>query len=407
MQHLLIIAGWQRVNIGDIAHVPAILALAERELPDVRVTLWPFKALAQDFVPTLERRFPAVDVLEPFEPARSLDDPRILEAIDSADFCLHASGPATLGWRQLEAFADRTGRDFGVFGTTYGLYGIPERATLDRARFVCFRDSPSLAAAARDCVRPLTAPGLVPDCAFAFDMRDEARASDFLASHQLEPRQFVCVLARLAHTPFWEMPSHPADIDYDRLRQNQESAERLTTPVRDAVIEIVRNTRMRVLLCPEDTTQIGITRKWIYDRLPDDVLPRVVWRDRFWMPDEAASVYAQSAAVVSTEQHSPILAVAAGVPAVLGRWATQSTKGFMWRDLGMDDWLFDFDRAGAGDAFVEAAVRVASESGAAFERARVVRSRIQTLHRDAMTPVRKALTRPVEVSGADLPLASA
>jgi hypothetical protein len=54
-------------------------------------------------------------------------------------------------------------------------------------------------------------------------------------------------------------------------------------------------------------------------------------------------VYAQAAALASFEQHSPIMAIAAGVPAVLLRQPTDTRKGRMWYDLKMNDWVFEID----------------------------------------------------------------
>ncbi len=90
-----------------------------------------------------------------------------------------------------------------------------------------------------------------------------------------------------------------------------------------------------------------IGRDWIFDKLPADVRSRVVCRDTFWFPDEAISTFVRSAGLFGLEMHSPIMCVANNVPAIVGRFAEQSTKGFMWRDLGMSSWLFDFDQAGS------------------------------------------------------------
>ena len=54
-------------------------------------------------------------------------------------------------------------------------------------------------------------------------------------------------------------------------------------------------------------------------------------------------MYAQAAAIVSMEQHSPIMGIAAGVPSVLVRQPTDTRKGRMWYDLKMDDWVFEID----------------------------------------------------------------
>jgi hypothetical protein len=32
-----------------------------------------------------------------------------------------------------------------------------------------------------------------------------------------------------------------------------------------------------------------------------------------------------------------------GIPAIVCRWAEQTTKGLMWKDIGLDEWLFDLD----------------------------------------------------------------
>jgi hypothetical protein len=41
--------------------------------------------------------------------------------------------------------------------------------------------------------------------------------------------------------------------------------------------------------------------------------------------------------------HSPIMCVGNGIPAIVCRWSEQTSKGIMWRDIGLGDWLFDFD----------------------------------------------------------------
>ena len=153
------------------------------------------------------RRFPRLTIVEGALDARGdVTAPDVLAAMDRADFFLHGSGPATLGWAHAEAFVRRTGRGFGVHGVTYGLYGIPEKATLSKARFVFFRDSVSLARARADGVRaPIMEWG--PDTAFATDLRDEATAETFLASHGLEDQAFLCCISRYRFTPYWLVPS--------------------------------------------------------------------------------------------------------------------------------------------------------------------------------------------------------
>ena len=77
--------------------------------------------------------------------------------------------------------------------------------------------------------------------------------------------------------------------------------------------------------------------------MPDDVKKNVVWRDTFWLPDEAASIYSKAQAVVSMECHSPLISLHNGTPAIYVRQPTNTCKGQLYRDFGSGDWFFEID----------------------------------------------------------------
>lgn len=116
-----------------------------------------------------------------------------------------------------------------------------------------------------------------------------------------------------------------------------------------------------------------VTRENLLAALPADVRHRVVWRDTFWLPDEALSVYRRSAGLFGHEMHSPIMCIANGIPAIVCRWAEQSTKGIMWRDIGLGDWLFDLDIPSESAAVVPAVLALARDPAAARARAATAR----------------------------------
>jgi len=323
---LLLCSGWQVVNIGDIAHTPGALALIEEHLPEAEVTLWLFNPLTAEARGMMLRRFLKLKIVEGrLDERREAIAPEVLAAMDRSDFFLHGSGPATLGWAHAEAFAKRTGRGFGVYGVTYGLYGIPEKATLSRARFVYFRDSVSLTRAKADGVHSPVMEW-APDTAFATDLRDDARADAFLRAQGLSDGTFLCCISRYRFTPFWLMASKNERLNPARHARNEEKKEADHAPLREAITAVVRQTDLRVLLCPEDETQMNITREMLLEKLPDDVRSRVVWRETFWLPDEAISVYRRSAGLFGSEMHSPIMCIGQGIPAIVCRWEEQSTK---------------------------------------------------------------------------------
>ena len=389
---ILLCSAWQVVNIGDIAHTPGALALLERYVPNAEITLWAFNPLTPEARSLILRRFPHVRILESKldehgEPA----DAASLAAMDEADFFLHGSGPAMLGWRHAEAFRRRTGRGFGVYGVTYGLYGTPERETLSRAQFVYFRDSVSLARAKQEGVH---APVMewAPDTAFAFDEADDARANAFLTAHGLKPQQFLCCISRFRNTPFWTMPRKHVAFDPVKDARNHEKKTADHAPLLAAIAAVVRETPMRVLLCPEDESQMAITREMLWDQLPQDVRRSVVWRDTFWLPDEAVSVYRQSAGLFGHEMHSPIMCIGHGIPAIVCRWAEQSSKGIMWRDIGLGDWLFDLDVPEEAAKVAPAVSALARSPEAARARAEGARALVRGRFRETMSRVARSVS---------------
>ena len=72
--------------------------------------------------------------------------------------------------------------------------------------------------------------------------------------------------------------------------RNEEMKEHDYVPMRQAIIDLVENTKMKVLLCPEDKSQMEIGKEMIYDRLPKSILNRVVWRKDYWLTDEALTI---------------------------------------------------------------------------------------------------------------------
>jgi hypothetical protein len=179
----------------------------------------------------------------------------------------------------------------------------------------------------------------------------------------------MCVIPRTRFTPYWEIPSKKTPFDATRDARNQAMKEHDNAPLREAIIAIVRQTPMKILICPEDETQVKLGKEILLDKLPDDVKPRVVWRDRYWITDEAVSTYIRSAGLFGLEMHSPIMCIGNGIPAIVGRFAEQTSKGVMWRDIGLGDWLFDMDNEQDVARYVPAVLAMAKDPKAAKAKA--------------------------------------
>ncbi len=339
-------SAWQVVNIGDLCHTPGILALLERYLPNTQVRLWAGNDFTVEAAAMNKRRFPAFQAVKgSINTLGRANNPALQSALDWCDFFLHGSGPSLVAQRDLTAFNNFYNKPFGVYGITYTGGNVDAAALMSQAKFVYFRDTVSLGVARSEQVSPLRM-GFAPDAGFGCDLRNDRVAKAWLASKKLEFRKFVCCVPRARYTPYWELrSSYP--FDPVKHARNLEMFEQDHAPLRRAIELIVRETSLKVLICPEDQTQMKIGREWIYNKLPADVQARVVCRDNFWLTDEAISTFTQSAGLFGLEMHSPIMCVANGIPAIVGRFAEQSSKGFMWRDIGLNDWLFDSTRPAA------------------------------------------------------------
>jgi polysaccharide pyruvyl transferase WcaK-like protein len=229
-----------------------------------------------------------------------------------------------------------------------------------------------------------------PDGAFACDLRDDAKATAFLKANGLEEGQFLCCLSRLRYTPYW-LVKPGVTKDEKRHARNEAMKEHDHRALREAIVAVARQTPLKVLLCPEDMTQMAVGKEMFYDRLPADVQPRVVWRKSFWLTDEALSTYIRSAGLFGSEMHSPIMAIGNGIPAIVCRFEEQTSKGFMWRDIGLGDWLFDLDQPEQHQGIVPAVLAMAKDPAAAKAKAAQARALVEQLQFQTMAVVRKHL----------------
>lgn len=341
---ILLRSSWQVVNIGDIAHTPGILALLEKHLPGAEVILWESGDLSPEVAAIEHKRFPKLRIVKgAVDRDGQTQVKELADAMDWCDFLLHGSGASFVAAKDVAAFVKRTGKPFGVYGITYGGADAEQRALLSRASFVFFRDTVSLARAKTDGIRaPIME--FAPDGAFACDLADDRAAARFLAEHGLEEGKFVCVIPRLRYTPYWKIRNKAmTDLDHKKHERNEALKEHDHEPLRRAIIAVARQTKLRVLICPEDMSQMQVGKELLLDKLPADVRARVVWRERYWLTDEALSVYRKSAGLFGLEMHSPIMCIGNGIWAIVCRFLEQTSKGLMWRDIGLGDWLLDFD----------------------------------------------------------------
>ncbi len=390
---IILRSSWQTVNIGDIAHTPGVLRLLEQHLPQAEVRLWPSK-VDNGVEEMLLARFPRLSIIKGPDALKA--------AFDECDFLLHGSGPSLVAENDVIKWSKATGKPYGIYGITFSITNStatqPSSSAavsrtievLSGAKFSFFRDSVSMQLAKdKGCTCPIMEFG--PDGAFATDLRDDAKATAFLRQHGLIEGQFLCCIPRLRYTPYWSIPSKKTAFDEKKHARNEAMKEHDHAQLRQAIVDVLRQTDLRVLICPEDQTQMAVGRDLLFDKLPSDVKNKAVWRSDYWLTGEAVSTYIRSAGLFGNEMHSPIMCIGNGIPAIVCRWSEQTSKGLMWRDIGLGDWLFDMDNEDEVKGIVPAVLAMAKDPASAKAKAAKAKTFVEQRQRETMAVLAKSL----------------
>lgn len=340
---LLITSGWQDVNIGDIAHTPGLIGLLQKRLPKAKIILWK-KSKSEKVETMLNTYYPNVRIIhgavdKSFVPQTD----EVKKAFQEADFFIHGSGPSVVAADYVESWHKQTQKPFGIFGVTTQNISPSLKDLLQHASFIFTRETAS--------IQKLKAAGLegnhiafAPDATFVLEIHDDAKADLFIKENKLEHRKFICVIPRLRVTPYYKFRANNAGYTEERMKEietlNDKWKEIDHAKVREAMVTWVRKTGNKIVVCPEMTYQVDIIDELLVNPLPEDVKPFVV-KHGYWLPDEAASLYAHAHTVLSYECHSPIIAITNGTPAFYLRQPEDTIKGQMYYDLGFKDWTFE------------------------------------------------------------------
>lgn len=347
--NIMIVSGWQSLNVGDIAHTPGLISALKKEMPDANYTVWIWQndSTREDVASFINKYYPDVkcvwgDVNKDF----SVDSPEVNKAMDEADFMIHGSGPMILGEPHLNAFKKRTGKPYGIFGTTIQ-WTTPELTELlQGATFIFTRETASLDSLSSFGINQPTIKA-IPDAVFSLNMNDDVKAETWLEEHNLKEGDYICVIPRLRRTPY----AHFAPEVLAEIKQLNDSCKEMDhAKLRDTMTRYVRATGKKVVVCAEMTYQLPLFNELLIDKLPEDVKPYVLTHE-YWWPDEGISFMRRAEALVSLECHSVIMTLANGTPAFYIRQKEDTIKGQMYYDLGFKDWVFEIDQTDGEEIF--------------------------------------------------------
>lgn len=393
MVHVVVVSGWQTVNIGDVAHSPGVLEAFRRFAPGVRLTLWA-RNIDEAVRELLARYYPEVGLIEERVGDDGAITPELERSFAEADLLVHGSGPSLVGKAETAAWRAHTDKPYGFFGVTVDplrpydgtlersaamidaiagdLLGPLDRELLTDAAFVYCRDSLTQ--------RFLQGQGIgVAELEFGadgtviFDVVDDDHGAPVRSEYGLTEGRFLCAVPRLRYTPYFKIRGHaPEAEDWRKEAYNAGYVDSDLEVLRQSIISWVRTTGWPALIVPEMSYAVELAETRLAGTFPADVAGQVFVLPRFWDLTEAAAVYRRAAAVVSMECHSPLIALAEGIPALYLRQPTDTIKGYMYHDLGLTESIIELTDGAAGEA-VERLAKITSDLPAA--RDTMVRSR--------------------------------
>ena len=389
---ILLVSGWQDVNIGDIAHTPGLLHILETFIPKATVILWK-RSRGEEVKKLLNKNFPNVTIVYGgVDQEKNVENPEIMEAFKKADLMIHGSGPSLVGGDNLASWIKHTNKPFGVFGTTLENPSKYHQDILQKASFIYTRETKS--------IEHLKKAGIngehiqfAPDATFFMNIRDDKKGFAFLEANGLTDKKFICVVPRLRYTPYHKFNANNNGWSAEKIKQVEETNEKYKeidhAKLREAMIAWVRETGNKVLICPEMTYEVDIMDELLIHPLPEDVKPFIVKRS-YWLPDEAASIYSKAHTILSFECHSPIIAAANGTPCFYLRQPEDTIKGQMYYDLGFNDWVFEMDQT-TGKQITERLREVWKDYGKAKRKLKSRMDNVASIYKNTAVIVKKFL----------------
>lgn len=389
---ILLVSGWQDVNIGDIAHTPGLLHILETFIPKATIILWK-RSRGEEVKKLLNNNFPKVTIIYGgVNQEKDVENPEIMEAFKKADLMIHGSGPSLVGGDNLASWIKHTIKPFGVFGTTLENPSKYHQDILQKASFIYTRETKS--------IEHLKKAGIngehiqfAPDATFFMNIREDKKGFAFLEANGLTDKKFICVVPRLRYTPYHKFNANNNGWSAEKIKQVEETNEKYKeidhAKLREAMIAWVRETGNKVLICPEMTYEVDIMDDLLIHPLPEDVKPFIVKRG-YWLPDEAASIYSKAHTILSFECHSPIIAAANGTPCFYLRQPEDTIKGQMYYDLGFNDWVFEMDQT-TGRQIAERLREVWKDYGKAKLKLKSRMDNVASIYKNKTVSVKKFL----------------
>jgi len=352
-------SGWNTGNIGDQGHTPGTLRFLSQHFPEARITIW-IRSTNDETNKLLTDRFPGIQiVMGDMDKFGKCTSKELQLAFDQCNLVIQNSGMVYNSfWRpgDLPEACNRNNKPYCLYGQSFDGFKEEDRKRmvpeLSKAKAIYCRDVESYYYLRQIQVKPKILEW-GPDGCFGMDLTNDSKALAYMAKQGLEMKKFITVLVRTntggKPDPSWDI-GDTSQNPWNPTKEDAEQEELWMGKIREVIIHWVRTTGLKVFLAPEVKKEIFHGKRVIYDKLPKDVQGHVVHKTEWWNMDEACSMHKFSHTLISNEPHSEIMALAHGTPIIHYFSKRHGLKAWMFRDIGLPEWLLDIDEEPASRA---------------------------------------------------------
>lgn len=354
---ILLYSGWNTYNIGDQGHTPGTLRFLEENFKDISLTLW-LHSTNDETITLLKNRYPWIQKIVRGHINRSgqCDNPELQTAFDQSDYLIQNSGMLYNSFWRAPSILDaciQKNKSFCLYGQSFDGFNDEDKdemvRKLSKAHAIYCRDVESYYYLRKIGVKSEILE-FGPDGCFGIDLLNEQKAIQYMNQAGLESKKFLTIIIR-TNTSAGNKPQNLPDWDvgdtsqnpWDPTKKDQTQTELWIEKIREVIIQWVQKTDMKVFLAPEVTKEIKHAKELIYDQLPADIQSHVIHKAEWWNMDEASSMYKHSHSMLAMEPHSCIMALAHGTPAIHYFSERHGVKAYMFRDIGLPEWLYNID----------------------------------------------------------------
>jgi polysaccharide pyruvyl transferase WcaK-like protein len=168
-----------------------------------------------------------------------------------------------------------------------------------------------------------------PDTTVEFTSRDDEWAERYMTQNNLQNKQFAIFIIR--STGWWNK----------RIEDNRFSKH--MNFIAQGIEYCTSKLGLKAIIAPECSHEIANAKEHLWPLLDEATQRQTILMDKFWMPEQAKSLYAKAFAVSSMELHSIFLAVPEGTPVIHTWFEEMGPKTFAMRDFWLDEFLINID----------------------------------------------------------------